>query len=208
MIGLLLLLQDPATLISDLGSPDWRVREAATEGLIERGEEIAPLLREALSAAADPEVRARLEYVLDTALRVHIRVHVEIDPVGPGEIDVTFDNPTYRPFEVILGHGLGYARPTFAPAFYLEAEGMEPFPLTDEQYGGRMEVEARGEWTLTIPVPWLAQRLGPGEQRVRVLHYAEPPSARFPILGDSSGSPYATPQGEPMASDWVTVVVP
>lgn len=48
--------------IEQLGDEDWRVREAATEGLIELGDVDA--VRPALESP-DPEVRARAQHIVD-----------------------------------------------------------------------------------------------------------------------------------------------
>jgi hypothetical protein len=54
-------------LLDQLDSPDFRVREAATHSLLILGESVAPLLRARLAEEADPEVRIRLRFVLDSS---------------------------------------------------------------------------------------------------------------------------------------------
>lgn len=66
----LALTQDPAlkdrvdAFVRDLGSDAPEAREAATEGLVKLGLDAEPLVRDALKAATDPEVQARLRAVL------------------------------------------------------------------------------------------------------------------------------------------------
>jgi RNA polymerase sigma factor (sigma-70 family) len=55
-----------ARLITDLGSDQFPVREAATTQLEALGEQAAPALRRAMEAGPDPEVRRRLQRLLDT----------------------------------------------------------------------------------------------------------------------------------------------
>jgi hypothetical protein len=54
-------------LLDQLGSADFRLREAATHSLLILGESVAPLLRARLAEEADPEVRIRLSFVLDSS---------------------------------------------------------------------------------------------------------------------------------------------
>ncbi len=54
-----------AAHIRDLGSEDWEKREAASQALAEFGFMARPLLDEALKTTADPEVRRRVEKLLD-----------------------------------------------------------------------------------------------------------------------------------------------
>jgi hypothetical protein len=56
-----------AALLDQLGSTDFRVREAATHSLLILGESVAPRLRARLAEEADPEVRIRLRFVLDSS---------------------------------------------------------------------------------------------------------------------------------------------
>jgi hypothetical protein len=52
-------------LIAELGNSDWKKREAASEGLIKVGLAAKALVRQAASEAKDPEVRRRLQAVLE-----------------------------------------------------------------------------------------------------------------------------------------------
>jgi hypothetical protein len=54
-----------------LGSDDWRQREAASAGLAEFGYMAEPQLREALQSSPDPEVRRRVEALLDSQDQSH-----------------------------------------------------------------------------------------------------------------------------------------
>ena len=51
-------------LVSELGDSDYRVRENASLRLAAMGEQIQPLLQQALEKTTDPEVRNRLEQAL------------------------------------------------------------------------------------------------------------------------------------------------
>jgi hypothetical protein len=52
-------------LVTDLGSGDFNVREAATKALAGHGAGIKPLLEEVLKTSSDPEVKTRAEQVLE-----------------------------------------------------------------------------------------------------------------------------------------------
>ena len=56
-----------AGLIRELGSDDWEKREAASEALGEYGFMAKPILEETLRTSPDPEVRRRVEKLLDEA---------------------------------------------------------------------------------------------------------------------------------------------
>jgi hypothetical protein len=56
-----------ARLLKDLDDDRFSVRERAMKELAEMGEATEPLLREQLSAAPSPEVRQRVEVLLDSA---------------------------------------------------------------------------------------------------------------------------------------------
>ena len=52
-------------LVGELGSREWKKREAASAELVRIGLAAKPLVRAAIAEAKDPEVRRRLEAVLD-----------------------------------------------------------------------------------------------------------------------------------------------
>ena len=54
-----------AGLIRDLGNDDWEKREAATQALGQLGFMAKPLLEETLKTTPDPEVRRRVEQLID-----------------------------------------------------------------------------------------------------------------------------------------------
>lgn len=54
--------------IADLDSPDFESRDRASRRLAERGSQVEPVLREALSTSPSPETRRRIRTLLDDAL--------------------------------------------------------------------------------------------------------------------------------------------
>jgi hypothetical protein len=55
-----------AGFIRDLGNDDWEKRETASESLIEFGFMARPSLEDALKTSTDPEVRRRIEQIVDS----------------------------------------------------------------------------------------------------------------------------------------------